>query len=63
MSGADETERTPVRKDETPKPDVPARGQFCERHFSWLCQAGQGKCQRGDDYQPGPRPRPAREGS
>jgi hypothetical protein len=21
-------------------------GQFCQRHFSWLCQAGQGQCQR-----------------
>jgi hypothetical protein len=32
----------------------PAKGEFCHRHFSWLCQAGQGKCQRGDDYEPPP---------
>lgn len=24
---------------------APAPGQFCTRHFSWLCQAGQGRCQ------------------
>lgn len=29
--------------------DVPAKGQFCKRHFSWLCQAGQGACQRGEN--------------
>lgn len=29
----------------------PARGEFCHRHFSWLCQAGQGKCQRGEGQQ------------
>jgi hypothetical protein len=28
---------------------VPTPGQFCNRHFSWLCQAGQGECQRSDD--------------
>jgi hypothetical protein len=22
----------------------PKAGGFCERHWSWLCQAGQGKC-------------------
>ena len=31
--------------------EAPARGEFRDRHFSWLCQAGQGKCQRGDDYE------------
>lgn len=25
---------------------APDRGEFCHRHFSWLCQAGQGNCQR-----------------
>lgn len=25
---------------------VPSPGRFCYRHFSWLCQAGQGGCQR-----------------
>jgi hypothetical protein len=34
---------------------APTRGEFCHKHFSWLCQAGQGKCQRGDDYEP-PKP-------
>lgn len=24
----------------------PAEGEFCYSHVSWLCQAGQGKCQR-----------------
>ena len=24
----------------------PKRGEFCHRHFSWLCQAKQGQCQR-----------------
>lgn len=29
--------------------DVPLpTSRFCDRHFSWLCQAGQGECQRGD---------------
>lgn len=23
----------------------PAPGEFCHTHWSWLCQAGQGKCQ------------------
>ena len=23
----------------------PTRGEICHRHFSWRCQAGQGKCQ------------------
>jgi hypothetical protein len=23
---------------------TPAPGEFCDRHFSWLCQAGQGRC-------------------
>lgn len=27
----------------------PAKGEFCHRHFSWLCQAGQGKCQKECD--------------
>lgn len=27
-------------------PSAPAPGQFCHEHFSWLCQAGQGECQR-----------------
>lgn len=31
---------------------APTRGEFCHKHFSWLCQAGQGKCQHGDDYEP-----------
>lgn len=31
------------------RPLPPARGQFCHAHFSWLCQAGQGKCQRGEE--------------
>jgi len=26
----------------------PAVGQFCGEHFSWLCQAGQGECQRAE---------------
>ena len=24
--------------------DVPRPGEFCETHWSWKCQAGQGKC-------------------
>jgi hypothetical protein len=24
----------------------PRPGEFCDEHFSWLCQAGQGQCQR-----------------
>ena len=33
--------------DQTPtaERDAPREGQFCDRHFSWLCQAGQGRCQ------------------
>lgn len=39
---ADQTDTEP-----TTAPIIPPRpGQFCEPHFSWLCQAGQGKCQR-----------------
>ena len=35
----------------------PAPGKFCSRHWSWLCQAGQGKCQASQNvtaqrYQP-----------
>ena len=35
----------------------PAPGKFCVRHWSWLCQAGQGKCQASQNataqrYQP-----------
>jgi hypothetical protein len=26
----------------------PAVGEFCDEHFSWLCQAGQGECQRAE---------------
>ena len=36
-------DRSPIR---------PARGDFCHRHFSWLCQAGQGQCQ--SDNRPKP---------
>ena len=28
----------------TAENDAPRPGKFCERHWSWLCQAGQGKC-------------------
>ena len=31
---------------ELPAARPPAVGQFCQRHWSWLCQAGQGQCQR-----------------
>ena len=24
--------------------NAPRPGEFCERHWSWKCQAGQGKC-------------------
>ena len=24
--------------------EKPRPGEFCERHWSWLCQAGQGQC-------------------
>lgn len=34
-----------MRNDQT----GPAVGQFCDEHLSWLCQAGQGECQRPDD--------------
>ena len=30
-------------------PSAPAPGHFCHQHFSWLCQAGQGECQRSPD--------------
>jgi len=30
--------------DSAPRPPQP--GEFCHRHFSWLCQANQGACQR-----------------
>lgn len=35
----------------------PATGDFCHEHYSWLCQAGQGKCQgppatRSETHQP-----------
>ena len=29
--------------------EKPRPGEFCEAHFSWLCQAGQGKCQDAPD--------------
>ena len=32
----------PTENTDTP----PAPGKFCVRHWSWLCQAGQGKCQQ-----------------
>jgi hypothetical protein len=28
----------------------PKPGEFCHPHFSWLCQAGRGKCQRGEQH-------------
>ena len=35
-----EAEVAPADRAQGPRP-----GQFCAKHFSWLCQAGQGRCQ------------------
>jgi hypothetical protein len=32
--------------------DPPRPGEFCDRHFSWLCQAGQGECQAETEETP-----------
>ncbi len=35
----------PVLPSEPWMPHTDGRGSFCERHFSWLCGCGQGRCQ------------------